>query len=135
MKKDRTLLYSVIVIAVSVGLALILIINVKQKQVEGIKKMNGVVITPVDKLDAECFSTSPVTDNDNFSTSVNRIFSLMDVYCKPNSHSNSVRIKHGVQDIIYVPDTDTKILLYKAYKENDGIIYFNLNDGSEYYGK
>lgn len=38
MKKDRTLLYSVIVIAVSVGLALILIINVKQKQVEGIKK-------------------------------------------------------------------------------------------------
>ena len=115
--------------AISIGVLLILggiknLQNIKTGE-ELTKTIN---IIPTDKLDAECFSTSIVTgDNDGTPASF-RAVSIDNVYCKPNTESLTIKNRRGIGTTIYEGDESNQILYYKEFKEGNDIFYFNIRE-------
>lgn len=111
------------------GIAIVRNVNHREELNAGISKANNIVITPMDKLDAECFSTNATyVDDSLLSYAENKFQTLEDVYCKTDTDSDKIRKKYNIKQTIYAKDVDSQILYAKEMKEGNGIFYFDISE-------
>lgn len=130
ISKRIEVILSIIFILGGISIGILILLGVKNMQnikaSENITKTINVI--PTDKLDAECFSTS-ITTGDNDGTPANfRAVSINNVYCKPNTESLNIKNKRGIGTTIYEGDESNQILYYKEFKEGNNIFYFNIRE-------
>lgn len=125
--------FLIVAIAAGVIAGFVIVRNVKYREElnAGINKASNIVITPMDKLDAECFSTNATYVDESllsYTYADNKFQTLEDVYCKPDTDSDKIRHKYGINQTIYAKDVDAQILYAKEMKEGNGIFYFDISE-------
>lgn len=120
----------IILILGGISIGVLIILGIKRIQTINVAKeiTKTINVIPTDKLDAECFSTSITTGDNDGTPSSFRAVNIDNVYCKPNTESLNIKNRRGIGTTIYEGDESNQILYYKEFKEGNNIFYFNIRE-------